>query len=102
VELIRDTDFHSGGSGDLIYRVELWYFERLFGGWAKDKNTERVLMRYRGPGKEFPPPAAPNWQFVPQLGGLTIPTTGTLPSIDIKLPEKPTKKHGVTAGAEGP
>ena len=66
VELARTRDFHSDKGGEIIYRVELWYFENLFGGWAKDKNTESVMVRWRGEGKESPK----RWQFLPELGGL--------------------------------
>ena len=31
VELIRDSDFHSDAGGEMVYRVELWYFENYFG-----------------------------------------------------------------------
>ncbi|MGN6371235.1 MAG: hypothetical protein ACTHN5_23515 [Phycisphaerae bacterium] len=66
VELMRTRDFHSDKGGEVIYRVELWYFENLFGGWAKDKNTERVLVRWRGKGMPG------GWQFLPGLGGVKV------------------------------
>ena len=91
VELIRDSDFHSDAGGEMIYRVELWYFENYFGGWAKDRNTEVVLLRWRGTRDKFP---APTWQFVPALGGITIPMDKKIEPLDITLPDKADAKHG--------
>src|SRR6202020_696058 len=34
VQLVRDKDFYNG-SGQIVWRVELWYFEEEFGGWEK-------------------------------------------------------------------
>ncbi len=91
VELQRTRSFVDGAAGDVIYRVELWYFENLFGGWAKDKNTEKVLVRWRGAGTDFPK----LWQFVPQLGGITLSALGKAPSMVVTLPEKGDPKRGV-------
>jgi hypothetical protein len=98
VELLRTRDFHSDTGGEVIYRVELWYFENLFGGWAKDANTEKVLARVRGKPSDLPK----NWQLLPQLGNLPAldPTAApaTLPADPITLPEKPDAKNGVADG----
>lgn len=90
VELARTRDFHSQQNGEIIYRVELWYFENLFGGWAKDKNTEKVLARVRAPADKM----EKNWQFLPELGGLTPDPSGKA-AATITLPEKPTGKNGL-------
>lgn len=100
VELLRDTEFHSGASQEIIYRTELWYFENLYGGWAKDKNTERVLVRWRGDIGKFPQ----IWQYVPGLGGIEISPTGVVGTgnpLELKLPEEPDKKRGVVGGVVG-
>jgi len=108
VELIRTRDFHSDAGGEVIYRVEVWYFENLFGGWAKDANTESVLARVRGKPGEL----QKNWQFVPEMGGLiasadapsaaTGPATSSQPAtraaVTITLPDKPDPRHGVVGG----
>lgn len=90
VELLRTRDFHSDRGGEVIYRVELWYYENLFGGWAKDKNTERVLMRLRGVPGGLPA----NVQFVPALGGL-VPSDAR---VTAALPEKVDPRHGIAGG----
>jgi hypothetical protein len=91
VELARTRDFHSEKKGgEIIYRVELWYFENLFGGWAKDKNTEKVLVRWRGKPGEI----EKNWQFLPGLGGIVA---GDKP-VTIMLPEHVSEGNGLSGG----
>jgi hypothetical protein len=86
VELARTRDFYAGKEGEVIYRVELWYFENLFGGWAKDKNTEKVMVRWRGdPGK-----MEMRWQFLAELGGI-VPGKG----VEVVLPEKVSEGNGL-------
>jgi len=87
VELARTRDFHSDKGGEIIYRVELWYFENLFGGWAKDKNTEKVLVRWRGNGAKM----LTHWQFLPQLGALAPSNT----PLNLTLPDAPDPKNGL-------
>jgi hypothetical protein len=99
VELIRTRDFHSDTGGEVIYRVELWYFENLFGGWAKDSNTEKVIARVRGKPSDL----QKNWQFLPQLGNLpAVSATASAPATQageaITLPDQPDAKNGVVGG----
>lgn len=98
VELMRTRDFHSDAGGEVIYRVELWYFENLFGGWAKDANTEKVMARVRGK----PADLQQNWQFLPQLGNLpALPASATAPATPaepLSLPDKPDPKYGLAGG----
>lgn len=47
VELIRDTEFHSAKGGEIIWRVELWYFKYQHGGWEKVSQQNQVLYRER-------------------------------------------------------
>jgi hypothetical protein len=98
VELIRTRDFHDDKGGEVIYRVELWYFENLFGGWAKDNNTEKVVVRARGKPADLPQ----NWQFLPQLGNLPAGEASTTAPAsqpgEITLPEKPDVKFGILGG----
>ncbi len=94
VELERTSEFVDGKPGDIIYRTELWYFENLFGGWAKDRNTEKVMVRWRGPAAKFPRV----WQFVPQLGGIELSAEGKAAKVDFALPAVGDKKRGVAGG----
>ncbi len=47
VELTRDTDFHARAGDEIIWRVEVWYFENQAGGWAKVQQQNRVIERVR-------------------------------------------------------
>jgi len=47
VELIRDTDFHARQGDEIIWRIEVWYFENQAGGWAKVQQQNRVVERER-------------------------------------------------------
>lgn len=99
VELMRTREFHSDTGGEVIYRVELWYFENLYGGWAKDANTEKVIVRARGKPADLPQ----NWQFLPQLGNLpalegAATTSAPASQPAIVLPEKPDAKYGIAGG----
>lgn len=93
IELSRTREFYDSKNGDIVYRVELWYFENLFGGWAKDRNTEKVMARWRGK----PPAIETNWQWVPALGGIAIKADGDHDPIKIEL-SKPDPKRGVVEG----
>lgn len=83
VELRRTRGFVNQQEGETIYRVELWYFENYFGGWAKDKNTEVVLARYRGPAEGLPKV----WQFVPAMGGIALDAMGRAAPVKVVLPK---------------
>ncbi len=47
VELIRDTDWHDRKGQEVLWRVEVWYFEYQAGGWAKVQQQNRVIERER-------------------------------------------------------
>jgi hypothetical protein len=67
VSLARTRDFHSDKGGEVIWRVELWYFRWQFGGWERVSNTENVLYRERIKGKTW---REMRVAFDPALGGL--------------------------------
>jgi hypothetical protein len=90
VELIRDKDFHASG-GNIIWRVELWYFENQFGGWAKIAQQSKVLRRERFKDQKAFDAATSKIKWIPQLGGIKLakdkPTTEiTLPSEALSPP----------------
>lgn len=92
VELIRDKDFHASG-GNIIWRVELWYFENQFGGWAKVVQQNKVLRRERFKDQAAFEAATSKIKWIPQLGGVKLskdkPTTSiTLPSEALSPPAR--------------
>lgn len=52
VELTRDTDFHARAGDEIIWRIEVWYFENQAGGWAKVQQQNRVIERVRFKSRE--------------------------------------------------
>lgn len=88
LELMRTRAFHDQKKGpdgaQLIWRIELWYFDYRNGGWEKTANQERVLRRERlSPLKwrEISVEYLPSWSvYIKPDGGansveLTIPDT---------------------------
>jgi hypothetical protein len=70
-ELIRDTAFHSDKGGEIIWRIELWYFKNQHGGWEKIAQTNKVLRRERFTKKEeFEKASATKW--LAELGGIRV------------------------------
>lgn len=47
VQLVRDRDFHAATKGEVIWRVELYYFAFQAGGWEKVQQANKVLRRAR-------------------------------------------------------
>jgi len=89
VQLIRDKAFHADKGGEIIWRVELWYFENQAGGWAKVVQSNRILRRERFESKAAFDQDAGVIRWVPQLGGIRVkegssPTRVTLPAVDVK------------------
>ncbi len=83
VELIRDVDFHAAG-GNIIWRVELWYFKNQFGGWQQVKQQNRVLRRERFKDQAAYDAVVPKVKWIPELGGFKIPKDKQM--LEITLP----------------
>ena len=71
-ELIRDTPFHSAKEGEVIWRVELWYFKNQHGGWEKISQQSRVLRRERFKSPQEFEKEAKRIRWCPELGGITL------------------------------
>ncbi len=95
VEMDKTNGFYSAGAGEVIFRVELWYFDNYFGGWAKVNNTEKTMTRWRGPADRL----RKVWQYLPQLGGIRIPAHGPA-AFHAKLPAAPVRQHGLVKGLQ--
>jgi hypothetical protein len=72
VERIRSSAFHSGAAGEVIWRIELWYFTNEFGGWAELPQTDKVLIRSRFPSPQEYHATVDPLRWVPQLGGIIL------------------------------
>jgi hypothetical protein len=96
VELIRARDFHASKAGEVIWRVELWYFQYYSGGWQRLANQERVLRRERLP--------ADQWRkidvgYYPELGVYLSPQGDSRP-VEFTIPEKIDPSRGRPADSD--
>lgn len=71
VQLVRDKDFYNG-KGEVVWRVELWYFEEEFGGWEKVGQQNRVLRRERFKTHDAFEAAVAKLKWAPELGGILM------------------------------
>ena len=79
MDLRRDRVHHMGS--DLIWRVEIWQFENLFGSWqlrGQGMKGRKVLHRVNASREKI---EALSYLFEPRLGGIRV--TGNQP---VKLP----------------
>lgn len=110
VELLRTREFYAA-RGQIVWRVELWYFQEQFGGWQRQGKQDRVLLRERLSGAEW---AARHLEYYPELSvtvdgeGQSKPVEFTVPPADITRgrlpgsdPKVQTARHVLgVAGAE--
>jgi hypothetical protein len=71
-ELIRDSAFHSDKGGEIIWRVELWYFQNQHGGWEKVPQQNKVLRRERFTSREQFEKEAQCLRWIPMNGPIRI------------------------------
>ena len=89
-QLIRDTAFHADKGGEIIWRIELWYFKVQAGGWEKVQQQNKVLRRERFTSAEAFKAATEKIKWTPALGGIRV---GKDQATEVQLPvgEIPTK-----------
>ncbi|MFP4355366.1 MAG: hypothetical protein ACLFUJ_09625 [Phycisphaerae bacterium] len=95
VELMRTRAFHAG-AGQVIWRVELWYFEFQAGGWERLNNQHRVLRRVRVSPQQW---KAIHVEYVPSLS-VYVDADGKSKPVDFQIPEKPDVHTSRPAGSE--
>jgi len=98
VELLMDAPFHSRKGDEVTWRIEKWYYNKLYDAW----NTFRTkcLYRLRASKAEW---QSWGWQFEPKLGGLDI-TYGMEGPVEVtyEIPAKPTRAKGLAGAAYPP
>jgi hypothetical protein len=72
VRLQRDNGFHSDAGGEIIWRIELWYFKNQYGGWEAVAQQNKVLRRERFASKAAYDADAGKIRWTPELGGLRV------------------------------
>ena len=91
VNKLRTRPFVNSKPGEVVWRCELWRFERPEETWVKVQDELfLVLYRQRIPAAEY---AGKSVTFDPALGGL-VPTKEA-PAIDVGLVKRPPEKPGV-------
>jgi hypothetical protein len=72
VQLVRDRAFHASAQGEIIWRVELYYFRFQAGGWEKVQQQNRVLRRDRFASHEQYEDVVGPLRWTPLLGGVRV------------------------------
>jgi hypothetical protein len=76
VQLLRDTDFHAAG-GNIVWRVELYYFKFQYGGWEKVQQQNKIVRRERYKSVDAYKTATEKLNWVAELGGIEVGATET-------------------------
>ncbi len=88
---LREKPFYGSKPDEVIWRLELWHFEKPEETWVKDQDELFVTFyRERSPRKEFAKKAL---TLDPALGGHKL--TAERPSIDLGKIELPAAKPGI-------
>jgi len=72
VRLIRDGGFYNDKGGEIIWRMEVWYFKFQYGGWEKVQQSNKVLRRERFRDRAEYEAATKHLKYVPELGGISL------------------------------
>ena len=97
VELLMDAPFHGRKGDEITWRIEKWYYDKLYDAWTTFRT--QCLYRLRASKAEW---QSWGWQFEPKLGGLDV-TYGMEGPIEVEyeVPAKPTRERGL-AGSKVP
>jgi hypothetical protein len=82
-EFSRDKGFVNDKGGEIIWRVELWYFKYQAGGWEAVAQVNKILRRERFKTRESYKATAEKLKWVPELGGIRV--TADKSPLTIKL-----------------
>ncbi len=98
VELLMDAPFHGRKGDEVTWRIEKWYYNKLYDAWNTFRS--RCLYRLRASKAEW---QSWGWQFEPALGGLDI-TYGMEGPVEVEyaIPAKPTRKKGLAGSTVPP
>jgi hypothetical protein len=96
VELMRTREYYAQKGAELIWRVELWYFENQFGGWDRLANQEVLLRRERTQDTEW---RKIGLEYYPRLSVYVDPQGRSAPVV-FKIPDKPDPSTGRPANTE--
>jgi len=86
IRFLRTSAFHSDAGGEVIWRVEIWYFKNEHGGWAALSDVNKVLRRERYPSEKEYLAATSKIQWLQTLGGITLTKAAAEATIDLTHP----------------
>ncbi len=100
VELMRLQPFYHSkqpgqAEGDIVWRIELWYFAKHGPGWQRLANVERVLRRLRAPESKWRKVSV---EYNPRLS-VRIDAEGNSPPVRFEIPGKPAPSRGRPANS---
>jgi hypothetical protein len=90
VELLRTKEYYAAKPGELIWRMELWYFQFSHGQWERIPETERVLRRERIAFEKW---SQIDLEYYPQLS-VFVDAGGVAKPVDFTIPDKPDPSRG--------
>jgi len=90
VEMIRARDFYGRKGTEIVWRIELWYFEYRYGGWERLANQERVLHRKRMPHSQW---SAISLEYYDALS-VHVEPSGYCEPIEFHIPDPPDISRG--------
>lgn len=99
LELLRTRPFHQSGpagQSEIVWRVELWYFQKAGGGWEKLPHVERVLRRFRGPPGDL---AKLDVSYHPSLS-VPVDREGNSEPVAFAIPHRTDPRIGRPGGAK--
>jgi hypothetical protein len=96
VEAMRTQPFHDQKADEVVWRVELWYFQFRAGGWERVPNVERVLQRRRIPLAEW---RKITLVYYPQLS-VHLDENGRSPRVEFEIPAALDPARGRIAGTD--
>ncbi len=96
VEGIRRRQYHAQKPDEIIWRIELWYFEFNAGGWQRVANQNRVLRRERTKLDDWRKISV---EYYPQLS-VFVSAEGKSEPVKFKIPDKADPARGRPAGTD--
>lgn len=96
VEAMRSRQFYAKKGDEIIWRIELWYFEYDFGQWQRVANQERLLRRERVSLEKWRKISV---EYYPELS-VFVSSAGKSKPVKFEIPDKPAPSRGRPAGTE--
>jgi hypothetical protein len=82
-QFVRDKGFVNDKGGEIIWRVELWYFKYQAGGWEAVSQVNKILRRERFKSRSDYQRVVDKLKWVAELGGIRISADSSPQTIHI-------------------